>query len=187
MINQVYLLMLTGLLAFDINIILQYFVVKSRISKIEKEWKTVKALLSLSSFRNYLDVVSADEAQEVLEQLLVGLRTLPSADLVTEQVSEKLGTLKKGLRALLDSLDLVDSLNLMHFNVKKSYEIGSFMAYLSLVLALLSIAFVSTSYFFLLYGTSAGLSINSLILLLSMWINISKIQKVKNRLKRALQ
>ena len=187
MVNQVYVLLFTGLLAFNINMALQYFVIKSRINKIEKEWKTVKALISLSSFRNYLDVVSAEEAQDLLEQLLVGLRMLPSLDLVTEQVSEKLSSLKNGLKALLDSLDLLDSLNLTYFNVKKNYEMGSFMAYSSLVLTLVSIALIPTSYFFLLYGASAGLAINSLVLLLSIWVNMNKIQKVKETLKRALQ
>ena len=187
MVNQVYVLLFTGLLAFNINVILQYFVLKSKINKLEKEWSTIKSLMSLSSFRNYLNVVSAEEAQDVLEQLLVGLRTLPSLDLVTDQVREKLSSLKYGLKALLDSLELIDSLNLTYFNIKKNYKMGSFMNYSSLIILSSSIALSSTSYFPIFYGVSAGLTLNSLLLLLSIWVDASKIQKAKKKLKELLQ
>jgi len=187
MTNHVYVLLFTGLLAFNINLVLQYFILKFKINKIEKEWSTIKSLMSLSSFRNYLNVVSAGEAQDVLEQLLVGLRTLPSLDLVTDQVTEKLGSLKYGLKALLDSLELIDSLNSKYFNIKKNYKMGSFMAYSSLIVLFSSIALLFTSYFPIFYGVSAGLALNSLLLLLSTLIDISKIQKAKKKLKELLQ
>jgi len=187
MVSQVYVLLFTGLLAFNINLVLQYFVLKSKINKIEKEWSTIKSLMSLSSFRNYLNVVSADEAQDILEQLLVGLRTLPSIDLMTDQVIEKLGSLKHGLKALLDSLELIDSLNSKYFNIKKNYKMGSFMAYSSLIILFSSIALLFTSYFPIFYGVSAGLALNSLLLLLTTLTDISKIQKAKKKLKELLQ
>ena len=187
MVNQVCVLLFAGLLAFNINVMLQYFILKSRINKIDKEWNTIKSLMSLSSFRNYLNVVSADEAQEVLEELLVGLRMFPSLDLVTDQVREKLGSLKNGLKALLDSLELVDSLNSIYFDIKRNYKMGSFMAYSSLLALFLSIVLLSTLYFPIFYGVSMGFAINSLILLFNIWVDISKIQKAKEKLKELLQ
>jgi len=187
MLSQVYVLLFASLLAFNTNVILQYFVLKSKINKIEKQWSTIKSLMSLSSFRNYLNLVSADEAQDVLEQLLVGLRTLPSIDLMTDQVIEKLGSLKHGLKALLDSLELIDSLNSRYFNIKKYYKMGSLMAYSSSVILFSSIALLNTLYFTIFYGVSAGLALNSLLLLLSIWVDISKIQKAKKKLKELLQ
>ena len=186
MINQVYVFLFTGLLAFNINVMLQYFILKSKINKIEKEWSNIKALMSLSSFRNYLNILSAEEAQDVLEQLLVGLRTFPSIELVTEQVSEKLGSLKNELKALLDSLELNDSLNSRYYNVKNNYKLGSIMAYSSLVILFLSIVLLSTSYFPILCGFSLGLALNSLLLLLGIYIDINKIQKAKKKLKELL-
>ncbi|BFH74107.1 hypothetical protein SJAV_20510 [Sulfurisphaera javensis] len=183
MANQIYLLIFVGLLTSLINIILQYLLVKIKMKKIENEWITLKSIASLSSFKNYLDVVSADEAQELLEELLVGLRMTPSIDLLSNNVEEKLKSLKGGLKALLDSLNITDLLNAYYISAKKSNQLGMIMSYISLLIILLSIV---TPLSLFLLGVSLGLGINSLYLLLNSYVNIEKIEKIKRKLKTLL-
>lgn len=187
MVNQIIILLSAGLISLLSNAILQYFVLRSRIKKLEKDWPTLRHLISIYSFKNYLDVISAEKAQELLEEILVSLRVLPSLDSITSEVEEKLSSVKYGLRALLDSLELVEILNESFTNIKRNYEIGSVMAYVSFVVFLLSLFYIKSSYFSLFYGFSLGLGINSLFLLISTWININKIQRVKSKLKQILK
>lgn len=184
MANTIYVLMFTGVFTLIVNILLQSFIIKSRLKRTEAEWVKLKSLLALSSFKNYLDVVSADEAQELLEELLAGLRTSPSINVLSSEVEQKLRTLKGGLKALLDSLELVDNLNVYYLNAKKNYSMGVISNYVSIIFIIMSL-FMPFGLMFL--GVSLGLGINSLVLLLNSLINIQKINGIKKRLKNILQ
>ncbi|BFI74356.1 hypothetical protein [Sulfurisphaera tokodaii] len=183
MVNQIYELLFVGLLTSIINIILQYFVLKVKFKKIESEWITLKSIASLSSFKNYLDVVSADEAQELLEDILVGLRTFPTVDLLSSQVEEKLKSLKSGLKALLDSLNLIDIMNMAYLNSKKNMELGMIMSYSSLVILFISLI---TPYPLIFIGIALGFNFNSLFLLLNSFTNIERLHKIRKKLKETI-
>lgn len=180
MTNQIILLSEAVLLTASFNVILQLLVARKKMKKIEKEWHTIKSLLSLLSFKKYLDVVSAEKAQELLEELIVGLRTYPSISVVSSEVENKLSSLKGGLKALLDALNLADELNFNYIKAKNGLEIALFTS-ASAIFLLPLITIPSISY--LALGMSLGLVINSVYFLVNSLYNLEKIERTKKHLK----
>jgi len=179
--NVIELLTFTVIITSGINGLFQYIILNSKIRKLEKEWPRIKSLMSLISFKKFLDVVSADEAQDLLDELMVGLRTQPALDLTSSFVEEKLTSLKGNLKALLDTLNIVDVVNTFYTRIKHYYSNGITLN----VIALTSLVLVFVQPLPLLFlGLSLGFEIDSLLFLFYSFYYIEKIEKVKNTLKK---
>lgn len=182
--NVIELLTFTVAVASGINGLLQYIILNSKIKNLEKEWPRIKSLMSLISFKKFLDVVSAEEAQDLLEELMVGLRTQPVLDLTSSFVEEKLTNLKGNLKALLDTLNIVDVVNTFYTRIKQYYSNGIILN----VISLTSLVLVFVQPLSLLFlGLSLGFEIDSLLYLFYLFYYIEKIEKVKNTLKKYVE
>ena len=181
--TQITVLIFTIGLVASLNGLFQYVVISSKIKKLEKELPRLKSLTSLLSFKKFLDVVSADEAQELLEELMVGLRTQPSLDVMSTFVEEKLQNLKGNLKALLDALSITDVINLLFSKIKHSYSTGIVLNVIALT-SLILVFIRQVSLFFL--GLSLGFEIDSLLFLFYTLYYMDKIEKVKNTLRKYL-
>ncbi|BCU70211.1 hypothetical protein [Stygiolobus caldivivus] len=179
--NIMELLAFTVALVSALNGLFQYIVLNSKIKNLEKEWPRIKSLSSLLSFKKFLDVVSAEEAQDLLEELMVGLRTQPTLDLMSSFVEERLTNLKGNLKALLDTLNIVDVVNTFYSKVKHYYSNGIILN----IIALTSLVLVLVQQLSLLFlGLSLGFEIDSILFLFYTIYYIEKIEKVKNTLKK---
>lgn len=182
--NLVELLPFTVVITSGINGLFQYIILNSKIRNLEKEWPRIKSLMSLISFKKFLDVVSADEAQDLLDELMVGLRTHPALDLTSSFVEEKLANLKGNLKALLDTLNIVDVVNTFYTRIKHYYSKGIILN----VTALTSLVLVFVQPLSLLFlGLSLGFEMDSLLFLFYSFYYIEKIEKVKNTLKNYIE
>ncbi|QGR18550.1 hypothetical protein [Stygiolobus azoricus] len=182
--NVIELLTFTVAITSGINGLFQYVILNSKIKNLEKEWPRIKSLLSLASFKKFLDVVSADEAQELLEELMIGLRTQPALDLTSSFVEEKLTSLKGNLKALLEMLNIADVVTTFYTRAKHYYSNGLILN----VIALTSLILVFVQSLSLLFlGLSLGFEIDSLLSLFYSFRYIEKIEKVKNTLKKYVQ
>ncbi|WP_052846451.1 hypothetical protein [Sulfurisphaera tokodaii] len=111
------------------------------------------------------------------------MRTFPTVDLLSSQVEEKLKSLKSGLKALLDSLNLIDIMNMAYLNSKKNMELGMIMSYSSLVILFISLI---TPYPLIFIGIALGFNFNSLFLLLNSFTNIERLHKIRKKLKETI-
>ncbi|MFP3347413.1 MAG: hypothetical protein RXR17_08290 [Sulfolobaceae archaeon] len=157
--NVIELLTFTVVITSGINGLFQYIILNSKIRNLEKEWPRIKSLMSLISFKKFLDAVFADEAQDLLDELMVGLRTQPALDLTSSFVEEKLTSLKGNLKALLDTLNIVDVVNTLYTRIKHNYSNGIILNVTSLT-SLVLIFEQPLSLLFL--GLSLGIEIDSL-------------------------
>ncbi|MFP3171179.1 MAG: hypothetical protein RXQ98_08160 [Sulfolobaceae archaeon] len=112
---------------------------------------------------------------------MVGLRIQPALDLTSYFVEEKLTSLKGNLKALLDTLNIVDVVNTFYTRIKHYYYNGIILN----VTALTSLVLVFVQPLSLLFlGLSLGFEVDSLLFLFYSFYYIEKIEKVKNTLKK---
>jgi hypothetical protein len=181
MVSLFIALLASSSLAAGINSLLQLILLQKKIAKVSKEIHVVKSLTTLLAFKKFIDIVSADESQTLIEELLVGLRTLPSFDSVSNFVESKLSKLKGSVIGFLDSLNTLDVVTSLFTKVQVFHKHSISLNVISLTFLFLSFLIPLQSFLFL--GLSLGFEVDSLSFLFYTVYYLEKLERLKQELK----
>ena len=181
MISLFILLLASGSLTAGINSLLQLVLLQKKINKLSKEIYAIKSLTTLLAFKKFIDIVSADEAQTLIEELLIGLRTLPSIDIVSDFVGSKLSKLKGSVIGFLDTLNTLDMITTIFAKVQVFHRHSISLNIISLTFLFLSFLIPLQSFLFI--GLGLGFEVDSLIFLLYSIYYLEKLERLKQQLR----